>query len=130
MTEPNRATYSQSASYTIFEPEQKDAFIMPFDDWIFIKNKIKGNVQNRCFFTAMASWLWGTAATTFISMLVEGTIGESVIRWVIVGSTALLGLFAILFSHGQNKNDHNYLQTIVDYMENIEKRVGLKDKTK
>ncbi len=128
MTSPNKASYSQSASYTIYEPEQKDAFIMPFEDWNFVKNKIKSNVHNRWFFSAMASWLWGTAATTFISMIADGTIGTSLIRWIIFGSTLLLGVFSAIFAHSQRKNDSDHKQTIVDYMENIEKRFSSSNK--
>jgi hypothetical protein len=120
----NKSTYNISQDYEIIQPKKGKVYPILFDEWVFIKIKIKEIKININYYNTIGSILIGASLSFLATNLTTEFKSQDthIICWAIFAVTAICGILLLIFGESKRKEVNTKPIDILKQMELIETR--------
>ena len=120
-------SFTFSQKLTVLSSRSGHAYIIPCDEWCFIKDKIGRAFTEPWLFRTIGPAFIGASLSTVIAIFL-GTFAApekesaKLIAWGVFSTTFLAGLLCLYFTYEVRKSKKTYAKDILDQMGLIEQR--------
>ncbi len=109
-------------------PKKTDVYMIPCDDWAFLKKKLASYTKSPWVFHTVGSILLGASVTTFVGIgtgaypSTTTAPGPRIAAWAAAVACAVIGAMALVFSGMQRRQKRDAASDITALMDLIEQR--------